>query len=111
MEEHTDEMPCLNCITLPICRGILNSDEYQFFSTKLNIIMSRCSLFMEYLYNGEEEFKISKPFTLTIHNKRLIKLITYISNTETIEEIVERSSLSFAKKKADKLVGFRLIGK
>lgn len=104
MEEDNDKMPCIDCLTLPICRGIMTTDKYKFFSTKLNMIMSRCSLFMEYLYNGEEEFYISKPFTLTINNKRLITLLSHISNIETIEEMIERD-------RADKLVAFRLMGK
>lgn len=51
--------------------------------------MARCSLFISYLYENEEEFE-AIPYPLTIRNEKLASLILYIGNYKTIEEIIEK---------------------
>jgi hypothetical protein len=49
--------PCVNCITLPICRSILgnkgNSKEFNLnnFNLKYVTILTKCSVVLNYIYN------------------------------------------------------------
>jgi hypothetical protein len=71
--------PCIDCVTLPICRTIL-TNKHELFNMRLLNLLNKCSLLSDYVHATED--------LMTCRINRAVIVIT--SNRIQVEELYER---------------------
>ena len=82
----TDRLPCINCLTLAICRAqyLSNIDNTISRSMKARFAINKCTLAKEYLYVHPTKFSVMKransseeTIINTYDAKRVNQILTY----------------------------------
>jgi hypothetical protein len=74
-------LPCINCITLAICKSTVREYYYQYpGSFILRELCDKCSLMLEYIYIGKE-----RPF---MNHLRIAIALRYLKPLSSINEII-----------------------